>query len=159
VRLILNLHLAIQPVISKATVIAIFHTFELIKTIEFNVERQVNQSPQSWIYFQQQLRRTAQEMISSAKKTLASEKRPTSRLTTVFSSLLLAERMLRGSCTKARVSVARLSLAIACGFNQPQAFRDEDFPLLANILQKMELVAYGIFRRMRNLADCELFYW
>lgn len=34
VRLVLNLHLAIQPVISKTTVLAIFQTFELIKILQ-----------------------------------------------------------------------------------------------------------------------------
>ena len=111
------------------------------------------------MYFQHQLRRTAQDLVISAKKALACEKRPTPRLRVVFSALLLAENALRGPCTLKRVSVVRLSLAIACNMEQPPAFRDQDLRLLANVLQKMELLANGVQRRVHDLADCQFLYW
>jgi len=38
-------------------------------------------------------------------------------------------------------------------------FRDDEIGLLAQHLQKMELMSIGIGKRIRGLADCELFYW
>ena len=42
---------------------------------------------------------------------------------------------------------------------QPRVFRDDEIGLLAQHLQKMELMSIGIGKRIRGLADCELFYW
>lgn len=151
VRLVLNLHLAIQPVISKGTVMAVFQTFEHIKTIQTAIEKQLTTYPQAWMHLQQQLRRSVFEMVQSAIKRLSGEKRVR---TTVRAALALAERVLKGPCTTSRVSTVRISLAIACS-----AFRDEELSLLAHRLQKMELLSIGIRYRLTRLADCEVIYW
>ena len=44
-------------------------------------------------------------------------------------------------------------------FLQPRVFRDDEISLLAQRLQKMELMSTGVGKRIRSLADCELFYW
>ena len=44
-------------------------------------------------------------------------------------------------------------------FLQPRVFRDDEISLLAQRLQKMELMSTGVGERIRSLADCELFYW
>ncbi|KAI9557930.1 hypothetical protein GHT06_014682 [Daphnia sinensis] len=155
VRLILNLHLAIQPVISKGTVVAAFQTFELIKTLQKAIEKQLTEYPQAWLHLQQQLRRSVLEVVQLAARKLASEqnnkKRPRK---SIGSALALAERTLAGPCTTLRASTIRISLAIAC-----TAFRDEELSLLAHRLQKMELMSIGIRHRLAELADCEMFYW
>ena len=155
VRLILNLHLAIQPVISKGTVMAAFQTFELIKTSQKSIEKQLTDYPQAWMHLQQQLRRSVSDVVQFVSKRLASEKSNKKRpRKTIIAALALAERVLAGPCTSSRVSTARISLAIACN-----AFRDEELSLLAHRLQKMELLSVGIRQRVSELADCEVFYW
>ena len=151
VRLVLNLHLAIQPVISKGTVMAAFQTFEHIKILQTAIEKQLTAYPQAWMHLQQQLRRSVFEMVQSSSKRLSGEKKPRK---TVSSALAMAERLLNGPCTSSRVTTARISLAIACN-----AFRDEELSLLAHRLQKMELLSVGIRSRLAILADCEVFYW
>ena len=156
VRLVLNLHLAIQPVISKTTVLAAFQTFELIKILQVTMEKQLNVCPQAWIHLQQQLRRSVLDTIQAGiKKVSAAAAQPSARGRTIVESLKLAQRVLSGPCTRPRVSIARLSLAVACN----ASFRDEELPLLAQRLQKMELLAGGIRERVKDLADCEVFYW
>lgn len=155
VRLILNLHLAIQPVISKGTVMAAFQTFELIKTLQKAIEKQLTDYPQAWMHLQQQLRRSVSDVVQLAAKRLAGEKSSKKRpRKTVSAALALAQRVLKGPCTSSRVSTARISLAIAC-----TAFQDEELSLLAHRLQKMELLSVGIRHRLSYLADCEVFYW
>ena len=150
-RLLLNLHLAIQPAVAKTTVLAVFHSFELVKTIQSAIEQQMTTSPLAWFHLQQQLRRSVVDMIQTAIKRQSSEKRPRA---SVLAALKLSERVLNGPCTFQRISVARLSLAIAF-----TAFRDDELLLLAQRLKKMELLSLGVRKRLARLADCEVFYW
>ncbi len=110
--------------------------------------------PQAWPHLQQQLRRSISEMITSAKKKVSNLNDPKKPRRTVLNALKLAERVLNGPCTPSRVSTARLSLALSCG-----AFKDEELTLLAQRLQKMELLSTGIRKRLEELTDCEVFYW
>lgn len=117
------------------------------------LEKELTAYPLAWTHLQQQLRRSVLEMIQSAAKKVASvETKRSSR--TVLEALKLAELVLRGPCTASRVTTARLALAIACN-----AFRDDELPLLAQRLQKMEMLTTGIHHRLQDLTDCELLYW
>ena len=118
VHLLLNLHLSIQPVIGKATVLAIFRILELIKTAARALERHISDLPQPWLHLQQQLRQSVIAIIISGKKLLEGEKRVNSGIDTCKSALVLAQHLLSGACTRRRVIGARLSLAIASGFTQ-----------------------------------------
>jgi len=150
-RLLLNLHLAIQPAVAKTTVLAIFHSFELVKTVQAAVEEQLTVSPIAWLHLQQQLRRSVIDMIQTAIKRQTTEKRPRE---TVAAALRLSERVLNGPCTSQRVAVARLCLAIAF-----TAFRDDELPQLAQRLKKMELLSFGVRKKLVRLSDCQVFYW
>ena len=118
IHLLMNLHLSIQPVIGKMTVLAIFRTLELIKTLASALEKHVNDLPQAWLHLQQHLRQSVLEIISTAIKSLESEKRPKNGASTCSSALLLAQHLISGACTQKRVAGARLSLAIASGFTK-----------------------------------------
>lgn len=148
VRLILNLHLSIQPVINKATVMALFQVIELIKTVDECVRKQLNSVPQSCVYMQQQLARTARQMISTAMKS--------GKISSGASATLqLANHVLDGPCSRLRLTIARLSLAVNCGriFTSDQLFN------LAGVVQKMELLSKGFAAAITNLADCTMLYW
>lgn len=119
------------------------------------MEKQLTACPQAWIHLQQQLRRSVLDTIEAGVKKLSTGSQTLPRSRTILESLKLAERVVSGPCTRSRVTVARLSLAICC----TSAFRDEELPLLAQRLQKMELLAVGFRKRLVDLTDCEVFYW
>lgn len=118
IHLLMNLHLSIRPVIAKVTVLAVFRSLELIKTLASALKKHVSALPQAWLHLQQQLRQSVLEMVSSAIKLLTNEKRPKSGVSTCSSALLLAQHLVSGACTRQRVAGTRLSLAIASGFTQ-----------------------------------------